>query len=195
MSRNRDLKILLIMLIALFSAMYYVKKVDFQPYNFISIAALVFIIFIPLAGICWIFKNQDRRWCIAINIVYCLSIGAILIHNHLRAQGKGFVNFKYIDLNAHGAMVPCKSNLKNIATAMEMYSSDNEGCYPHSLEAITPNYLKTLPTCASAGKITYKYVYTSKPDIYTVWCHGAYHTPMSRINMPEYDSLKGLYEK
>lgn len=52
----------------------------------------------------------------------------------------------------------CKTNMKNIGTAMEMYSTDFAGRYPRpdhpsryvgtaSLRELTPNYLKTIPSC------------------------------------------------
>lgn len=143
MSRIRDLKILLITLIPLFSMMYYVKKVDFQ----------------------------------------------------LRAQGKVFINFKLVDLNAHGAMVPCESNLKNIGTAMMLYSSDKGGRYPQNLGVLTPGYLKILPTCPAAGTMSYRYMYSKEQDIFTVWCQGAYHTPVYGVNKPVYGSLRGFHKK
>jgi hypothetical protein len=34
------------------------------------------------------------------------------------------------------------SNLKNTATALEMWAADNNGAYPDSLQELTPNYLK-----------------------------------------------------
>ncbi len=56
----------------------------------------------------------------------------------------------------------CTNNLKNIGSAMEMYSTDFAGRYPKddpnrwyteeaSLRQLTPNYLKTLPTCPEGG--------------------------------------------
>ncbi len=55
-----------------------------------------------------------------------------------------------------GSLTSCKSNLKNIATALEMYASDFGGRYPPGLEQLTVgNYLKLVPTCPSAGKMTY----------------------------------------
>jgi hypothetical protein len=38
-----------------------------------------------------------------------------------------------------------KSNLKNMGTALEMYSTDHKGAYPATLDELTPNYLKTIP--------------------------------------------------
>lgn len=49
----------------------------------------------------------------------------------------------------------CNSNVKNIGTAFEMYATDWSGKYPTSLTQLTPNYLKTLPECDAAGKMSY----------------------------------------
>jgi hypothetical protein len=49
----------------------------------------------------------------------------------------------------------CKSNLKNIGTALEMYSSDHGGEYPPSLATLSPEYLKRIPECPLAGQDTY----------------------------------------
>jgi len=51
-----------------------------------------------------------------------------------------------------------KSNLKNMGTALEMYSADHKGLYPEKLEQLTPDYLKTLPSIAyniEAGREKY----------------------------------------
>lgn len=46
----------------------------------------------------------------------------------------------------------CRSNLKNLGTALEMYSTDACGRYPSSLSSLTPDYLVTLPTCPASGR-------------------------------------------
>jgi len=97
--------------------------------------------------------------------------------------------------NHGGRHTACKSNLKNIGTAMEMYSSDHQGRYPPALGYVTPNYLKTIPTCPSAGKVTYGYVRATDPDCYTTWCSGSYHTRFTNPNYPQYDAIQGLYER
>ena len=35
-----------------------------------------------------------------------------------------------VEGRSQGQLTACKSNLKNIATALEMYSTDNSGQYP-----------------------------------------------------------------
>ncbi len=98
----------------------------------------------------------------------------------------------------------CKSNLKNIGTAFEMYSTDWGGLYPPRLEQLTPNYLKTIPTCPSAERVTYVYTvglyagYNDKgyKDYYYVSCFGENHKMVSvHGNFPAYDGLRGLYER
>ena len=66
-----------------------------------------------------------------------------------------FPNF--VQARARGQLTACKSNLKNIGTAAEMYSTDWEGRYPNSLALLTPNYLQTIPECPPARRVTYEY--------------------------------------
>jgi type II secretory pathway pseudopilin PulG len=114
-------------------------------------------------------------------IVVILAL--ILVPNFLRAR-------------ARGQLTACKSNLKNLATALEMYASDNEGHYPHSLDMLTPkNYLKSIPTCPAAGKVTYQdYRCAIEPDRYSLSCCGKNHRT-SPENFPQYSSEKGLIER
>lgn len=101
-------------------------------------------------------------------------------------------------------MTACKSNLKNIGTALEMYSTDWAGKYPVALAKLTPRYLKTLPECPAAAKMSYvaefgpgAYANTgSYADYYYVQCHGANHTPVSiEGDYPAYNGIKGLIER
>jgi type II secretory pathway pseudopilin PulG len=109
-------------------------------------------------------------------------LAAILVPNFIRAR-------------AQGQVTACKSNLKNIGTAMEMYSTDNSGRYASTITKLTPNYLKTVPTCASAGSNTYAggFTSTSNPDSYTVVCNGTYHSGVNLAgDYPQYTSVQGL---
>jgi len=144
------------------------------------ILGFVFLFLITSVVAVWMFKS----WLNAAVVIFIVAVGLMVLPNFFPIRSRHC-----------GQLTACKSNLKNIGTAMEMYASDNEGRYPASLGMVTPDYLKTLPTCAAAGKITYGYVYTVKPDCYTAWCQGSYHTPMTNANMPEYDAVQGLYEK
>lgn len=94
---------------------------------------------------------------------------------------------------AQGQLTACKSNLKNIATACEMYSTDFGGKYPTNLSALTPNYLKTVPECPAAGTDTYSSTYKSStdPDFYEFACSGNHHQQDSD-NLPSYNANEGL---
>jgi prepilin-type N-terminal cleavage/methylation domain-containing protein len=114
-------------------------------------------------------------------------LAAILVPNFIRAR-------------AQGQLSSCESNEKNTGTALEMYSTDNSGRYPSSNAGfqanITPNYLKVIPTCPSAGTDTYSGNYTaaSNPDAYTFVCSGSNHTSLlnGSTSFPQYNSSQGL---
>lgn len=107
---------------------------------------------------------------------------AILAPNFLKAKGQG-------------QFTQCQSNLKNIGTALEMYSTDNSGHYPDSLSKLTPDYFRVMPTCGSAGKDTYlqSYQFNLQPDAYTFYCSGHNHSNAGvGPNFPQYNSTMGL---
>ena len=113
-------------------------------------------------------------------------LAAILVPNFIRAR-------------AQGQLTACKSNLKNLATSLEMYSTDNAGHYPSpaaNMDKLTPNYLKIIPQCPSAQSNTYSaaYLFATVPDAYTVDCNGQYHTAagINAANYPQYSSYSGL---
>ncbi len=119
----------------------------------------------------------------------------------------------------HGSpYTQCQSNLKNIGTALEMYSTDNQGRYPRTLSQLTPDYLKIVPTCSAAGMDTYSRSFESfygpenKIDSYTVFCMGDFHQWTKAYylyiipyrtksglniprNFPQYNSTEGLVPK
>lgn len=134
-----------------------------------------------------ILKRRKGFTLIELMIVIAIIaiLAAILVPNFIRAR-------------AQGQVTACKSNLKNIGTALEMYSTDSSGRYPTTITSLTPNYLKSIPTCASVGTTTYTGGYTSasNPDAYTVVCAGTNHSGVGAgANYPQYNSTQGLIEK
>ena len=111
-------------------------------------------------------------------------LAAILIPNYTHARAQGIVT-------------ACKSNLKSIATATEMYGSDNVGRYPTNISQLNPQYLKAIPTCPSIGATTYSkgFVTVSNPDAFTIYCSGNNHGGVGdSSNYPQYTSAQGLLE-
>lgn len=119
------------------------------------------------------------------------------------AQPDGFLKAR-----AQGQLTACKSNEKNIATALEMYASDFGGVYPQSLSRLINknpkfDYLRYIPTCPAAGKDTYSATYkmtsasSSKAgDNFTFHCAGHNHKEAGgNPNKPAYDSRSGLIER
>jgi prepilin-type N-terminal cleavage/methylation domain-containing protein len=132
-------------------------------------------------------KPSRNRGFTLIELMIVIAIiailAAILVPNFIRAR-------------AQGQLTACKSNLKNIGTALEMYSTDNSGRFPTVLSQLSPNYLKTLPTCPSLGSVTYTgsgFASASSPDAYTVLCVGNNHGGAGlSANFPQYTSVQGL---
>ncbi len=98
-------------------------------------------------------------------------------------------------------MTACRSNLKNLATALEMYASDHGGRYPIHLDDLPGKYLKELPTCPAARSLTYtNYRAHSHPDCFTVCCFGDNHAKAyagfgrDSHNFPRYSAEQGLVD-
>lgn len=136
---------------------------------------------------------ESRAPLVAVALL--IVIGLILIMPRLwdRASiGKMSVSTR---ARAQGTLTACKSNLKNIGTALEMYSTDHGGRFPTSLAQLTPNYLKVIPTCPNAGRDTYSAGYRSSidPDDYMVCCSGDNHRGQGlQANQPSYSATSGL---
>lgn len=148
------------------------------------------------------FRLSSRKGFTLIELMIVIAIiailAAILVPNFIRAR-------------AQGQLTSCKSNLKNIATALEMYSTDHNGQYPKPGDWSSNNsvnrraasggllgaYLKQIPTCAGSGSSNYMYTSTHNPDTYTLWCSGAWHNAagVTATNYPEYDAYIGLIEQ
>ena len=119
-------------------------------------------------------------------LLFVIVVAAILGPNVMRARSRSYVT-------------ACKSNLKNISTAVKMYATDNGARCPDVLARVTPGYLRTIPTCTSTGRDTYSRSYTCvhsmKHETYTIVCEGLNHTSVGDgPNYPRYSSEEGLLE-
>ena len=110
----------------------------------------------------------------------------------------------FIRCRCYGTITPCKSNLKNLGTALEMYSTDFGGKYPRNLSQLTPNYLKTIPVCPTAGRVSYRCSFGPNAplnpehykDYYLVECVGGNHEAVSVTgDYPAYNGIAGLIER
>jgi len=70
---------------------------------------------------------------------------------------------------AQARLAECQSNLKNIATVLELYAGDNEGFYPPDLNCLKDKYIRKLPNCPYS-KRGYSYEFSNNPHNFTLWC-------------------------
>lgn len=138
-------------------------------------------------------KPKVRKGFLVAAVLICGSmvLAAIIIPSVIRS-------------NPRGSTTACKSNLKNMGTAMEMYSTDYDGKYPPDISYLTPNYLKTIPECPSANSMTYSlsmgkkapYNTQSYQDYYIFQCEGENHGFLDLPpNYPQYNGIVGLIER
>lgn len=92
-----------------------------------------------------------------------------------------------------GQLSACRANLRNLATALEMYSTEHQGAYPAQLSELAPQFLAEIPHCPSAGQDTYTpgYQRSEKPSSFRVACQGEWHQ-QAQPNLPAYSSTEGL---
>lgn len=103
----------------------------------------------------------------------------------------------------------CQSNMKQIGTALELYSQDNEGLYPPKMEMLMPKYIDKIPRCPgkdmqgkewSIGRILpgrgrYEQTYRAGNgyESYTFYCRGLRHSAVGiPFNHPQYSSEEGV---
>ena len=67
----------------------------------------------------------------------------------------------FLAARASGQLAACESNIKNLATALEMYATDNKGDYPPSLEYLTKNTDYNPDSTYMKSRI----VYASRDDV------------------------------
>lgn len=92
-------------------------------------------------------------------ILVIAVLAAVLVPNFIKARRQG-------------QLTACKSNLKNVATALEMYSTDAMGQYPERLDRLVPKYLKSIPGCPSEQPAT---AYVHEASHFTLTCQGFSH--------------------
>jgi Tfp pilus assembly protein PilE len=91
-----------------------------------------------------------------------------------------------------GQWAACRSNLKKLSTAVELYAEDNRKQLPESLVDLVPRYMTSLPMCPAARQFRYRYTCNQRADNYTIYCCGNAHRPVAADDRPRFSKLKGF---
>jgi hypothetical protein len=89
----------------------------------------------------------------------------------------------FLQAHRHRQLDLCRSNVREISRALEMYSSDSAGRYPPNLDALVRSgHIQAIPTCPAAGFDNYSSTYhaSAKPDGFSFGCAGRHHGEPSR---------------
>ena len=101
---------------------------------------------------------------------------------------------RFMMVYARARYTACSSNLKNIATALQIYSTEFER-FPVSLDALVPNYIKIIPNCPDAKCDTYTAGYEVDDNgvTFTICCKGHFHSVLGcNEDEPYYIFDRGL---
>ncbi|MEW6277133.1 MAG: hypothetical protein AB1758_00820 [Candidatus Eremiobacterota bacterium] len=140
----------------------------------------------PCSECAWRAARIQRRLEVLLLVACAVGLAAFLAPNFIKARSRG-------------SLTACKSNLKNLGAALELYSADHGGRYPRALHALTPRYLKEIPRCPIVQSDTYSWSYRSHrvPDRYSFCCGGTNHREagITACDYPQYNSTQGLIER
>jgi len=133
-------------------------------------------------------RNKQRGFTLIelLTILFIISVLAAIAIPHLRRAV------------VKADVVGCKSNLRNIAAAITVYSNDNNHLFPDQLYRLTPSYVQSIPCCPGVSANTYSAGYETNTDynIYTIYCKGKNHSDYGyTVDEPYYTSSDGLFPK
>lgn len=91
-----------------------------------------------------------------------------------------------------GGVAGCARNLNQIAMALEAYAVDHHS-YPRSQYDLLPSYLRELPRCPEANRMTYRTSFGVHPYHFLIECTGENHrSSWVAPDFPAYHSQQGL---
>ncbi len=137
----------------------------------------------------------DGIGCNIIITVVFIIISCMIIPNFLKAR-------------VSGQIAACESNIKNIATALELYAEDNKNKYPADLNILVKEkeggpYIKIIPVCpAGSGDLfvgvyrqdssVYEYKISRNGNNFTIWCVNNHMPAGMGRGYPQYSPGEGL---
>jgi len=128
----------------------------------------------------------------AVTIIIFTLFTSIIVPNFLKARASGYLCY-------------CESQIKDLATALEIYASENNGLYPegfYKLLEISKNkspYMSKIPDCKKSNLshnrknlTSYKYIRSEDCKNFTMWCIQNHLDTGTPEGYPQYNPYQGL---
>ncbi len=128
----------------------------------------------------------------AVTIIIFTLLSYIIVPNFLKARASGHLCY-------------CESQIKDLATAMEVYATENNGLYPegfYKLLEISKNkspYMSKIPDCKKSNLshnrknlTSYKYIRSEDCKNFTMWCIQNHLDCGMEEGYPQYNPYQGL---
>ncbi len=102
----------------------------------------------------------------------------------------------YLRRQANERFLSCRTNVKNINIAVEMFIQDHDGANPREMTELYPKYLVQPLICPAAGSSTYQLRAEHSKDNYVIQCSGHHHADVGLgPNRPAYSKSEGLLDR
>ena len=155
-------------------------SIPMSPYG-VSKSALLYTIYCDIHSlsaavifgiVLYLYKKKNMEFIDDFTVTLFVMTGIFLIVYYI-------INPNFLLARSQGRLAACESNIKNLATALEMYATDNTGTYPTQLSQLTVSagpgggYMKVIPSCPLAtNKDMSSYIYrsTTVPDNFAISC-------------------------
>ncbi len=185
--------------------------IDYRYYSFIKetqSAGLVTFLLTILCSVLWLIflikrggDIQETYGGMPVKFIdYSLSVSIILL-----MVFSLMIITRFSRERAMNHLCLCEDNLKNLAIALELYATENDGIYPdgfYKLLDLSKNkkpYISKIPDCPRSSKIYDKkhltsYEYTVSKDFknFTAWCIQDHQDVGYHAGYPQYNPYQGL---
>lgn|GEM_PF-2051566 len=106
-----------------------------------------------------------------------------------------FIMFRdFMPAEEYSKLIECEARMRVMGNALDLYSSDSNGKYPKSLDALIPRYLQRKDrTECPVSRLPYSYQVSEDCESCTLCCRGSVHKALvGGEDFPRFTSFSGI---